>query len=434
MLGVGAAAAGKPFRDVFTVPGTNSQSAIDVLAQRFPAQQQPQATVVIAAPEGETLTAPAVEAAVGSMLATIGKQPGVATVTNPFTPPERISKNGRIAIATVSYAGTYSDLSLDAFEGSDRGGEAGRVRPGSRSSSAGRSSTSSSDRDATNYADEIGVARRPHHPASSSSAPCSPRSCRSGVALFGVAIAGSMLMLIATQVTVGTVAPILGSMIGLGVGIDYSLLVVSRYLQDRDEGMEHERRSAHAIGTAGAASLFAGMCVAIALCGLAIAGIPYVATLGFSAGAVRRGHGARRAHAPARGARHRSGRASPRKHKNVEAAEEVGGMWYRWRHVVSRHAGVRAWSASLDPAAVLAAPVLELRLGFTDDGDAPRSADPAQGVRPRDRGLRRGCERSAARRHLACPNGDRAPRPPTVVGDVEKLAGALGKATRASRR
>ena len=192
-----------------------------------------------------------------------------------------------------------------------------------------------------------------------------------GVAIFGVAIAGSLLLLIATQVTIGTVAPILGSMIGLGVGIDYSLLVLSRYLQNRDEGMAHEAGVAHAIGTAGAASLFAGCCVAIALCGLAIAGIPYVAMLGYSAGLfVAVMVLAALTLLPAV-----LGMAGPRitrKHKNVEAAEEVGGMWYRFAHVVSRHA-VLCVISSLILLAILAAPILDLQLGFTDDGNAPTS-------------------------------------------------------------
>ena len=88
------------------------------------------------------------------------------------------------------------------------------------------------------------------------------------IALTGVTIATLILTIIATGVTVGTVAPILGSMIGLGVGIDYSLLIVSRFRQERDVGVGVHDSIGRAIGTAGSASLFAGMCVAIALCGL----------------------------------------------------------------------------------------------------------------------------------------------------------------------
>ena len=139
------------------------------------------------------------------------------------------------------------------------------------------------------------------------------------------------------ETTIGTVAPVLGSMIGLGVGIDYSLLIVSRYLQNRDEGMEHEAGVGHAVGTAGAASLFAGCCVAMALGGLALAGIPYVATLGFSAGLfVAVMVVAALTLLPAM-----LGVLGPRilaHHRDVEAAEEVGGIWYRFAHVVADHA------------------------------------------------------------------------------------------------
>ena len=130
------------------------------------------------------------------------------------------------------------------------------------------------------------------------------------VALTGVTIATLILTIVATGVTIGTVAPILGSMIGLGVGIDYSLLIVSRFRQERDDGLEVHDAIGTAIGTAGSASLFAGMCVAIALCGLWFAGVPYVSTLGFSSALFVARDGARRAHAAAGAARASSGRTS----------------------------------------------------------------------------------------------------------------------------
>ena len=421
LLGVGAVSRHSVLRDVFTVPGTNSQSATNVLEQRFPAQQQPQATIVIAADQGSTLTTPATEAAVESMLATVGKQDGVASVSNPFTAPPRISKNGRIAIATVSYEGTYSDLPVDAFK--DLTAAATPVEATGVQVEFGGSVTDIQNAGSNDFADLIGIVAGLiilfilFRTLLAAVLPI-------GVAIFGVAIAGSVLLLIATQVTIGTVAPILGSMIGLGVGIDYSLLVLSRYLQNRDEGMEHEAGVAHAIGTAGAASLFAGCCVAIALCGLAIAGIPYVAMLGYSAGLfVAVMVLAALTLLPAV-----LGMVGPRitrKHKNVEAAEEVGGMWYRFAHVVSRHA-VLCVVASLIVLAILAAPLLDLQLGFTDDGNAPTSETQRKAYDLVSEGFGEGANGPliVAISVPAVTGADAA----TVVGDVERLAGALGKA------
>ena len=86
--------------------------------------------------------------------------------------------------------------------------------------------------------------------------------------------------------TIGSVAPALATMIGLGVGIDYSLFIVTRYRENRADGMELEAAVGRSVATAGSAVLFAGTTVVIAICGLAISGIPYVARLGYMAGIV----------------------------------------------------------------------------------------------------------------------------------------------------
>ena len=86
-----------------------------------------------------------------------------------------------------------------------------------------------------------------------------------------------------SQFTIGTVAPVLGTMIGLGVGIDYSLFIVSRHRQNLADGMEVEASIGNAVKTSGSAVLFAGVTVCIALCGLYFVGIPYVTTLGIVA-------------------------------------------------------------------------------------------------------------------------------------------------------
>ena len=181
---------------------------------------------------------------------------------------------------------------------------------------------------------------------------------------------------------------------------------------------------AHAIGTAGAASLFAGCCVAIALCGLAIAGIPYVAMLGYSAGLfVAVMVLAALTLLPAV-----LGFAGPRitaQAPNVEAAEEVGGMWYRFAHVVSRHA-VLCVISSLILLAILAAPILDLQLGFTDDGNAPTSETQRKAYDLVTEGFGEGANGPLIVA-ISVPTVTGADAT-TVVGDVERLAGALGTA------
>jgi RND superfamily putative drug exporter len=222
---------------------------------------------------------------------------------------------------------------------------------------------------------------------------------------------------------------VLGTMIGLGVGIDYSLLVVSRFRQDTDAGMDVHDAIGRALATAGSASLFAGCCVSVALCGLWFAQVPYVSVLGFSAAMFvvvmvaaaltllpallailgphldrlrvvpRRKRAAPapaavgRADAPGANAEAGAAREAVPTATAVsadaaaaEASVAVGradapganaeagaaGIWYRWAHVVAR----RPWwcvVASLAVLLLLAAPVLGMRLGFADDGDDPAS-------------------------------------------------------------
>ncbi len=269
---VSAAPAGKPFRDVFTIPGSDSQAAIDVLNQRFPAENLPTAQVVF---HDSKAAVPA--ATVSAAAAAIEKLPQVKSASTP-----RVSADGKTVLLTVTYGVADPDISLDTIDRLDRATAAARsagitVAYGGPVIDFVQQQTAPQ-----NHADEIGLLAAVIiliFVFGTIVAAFLPLI----VALTGVTIATLILTIIATGATVGTVAPILGSMIGLGVGIDYSLLIVSRFRQERGAGIAVQDAIGRAIGTAGSASLFAGMCVAIALCGLWFAGVPYVSTLGFSA-------------------------------------------------------------------------------------------------------------------------------------------------------
>jgi RND superfamily putative drug exporter len=356
------------YRDVFTVPGTNSQDSTNLLEARFPSQQQPTASIVFAAKPGATLTDAADKAAIGTVLAAVAKQPGVASVSNPFGTVPRVSGDGRIAVATVNYTGTFQDLPKGAFVALEGAGTPARAA--GLEVQYGGPVVDIQNQDSNDTADMIGIVVAVvillflFGTLLGAILPI-------GVALLAVAASSMTLLLIASHVTVGTVAPILGAMIGLGVGIDYSLLVVSRYLQNRDGGMGHDDAIGHSIGTAGAASLFAGACVAMALCGLAVAGIPYVATLGYSA-ALYVGVMVVAALTLRPAVLALGGERITRKHRNMEKSEAVGGFWYRFAHGVAHRAGI-CIAVALVLLSLLAAPLFDMKLGFTDDGNVPTS-------------------------------------------------------------
>ncbi len=356
-----AAPAGKPFRDVFTIPGSDSQAAVEILNQRFPAANLPSAQVVLNNPKGAVPTATVTAAS-----AAIEKLPQVKSVGAP-----RVSANGETVLLNVTYSVAPDKISLETLDRLDAATAAARsanitVAYGGQVVDFVQQQTAPQ-----NHADEIGLLAAVIillFVFGTVVAAFLPLI----VALTGVTIATLILTILATGVTVGTVAPILGSMIGLGVGIDYSLLIVSRFRQERDEGLELHDAIGTAIGTAGSASLFAGMCVAIALCGLWFAGVPYVATLGFSSALfvavmVLAALTLLPALLGILGPHINRLRVMP-KSKKVKA--EGTGFWYRWGHEVAR----RAWIfvvASLIILLLLAAPALSMRLGFTTDADAP---------------------------------------------------------------
>ena len=351
---------GKPFRDVFTIPGTDSQAAVDVLAQRFPSENLPTAQVVFEKSSG-ALPTPVAQAATA-----IKKLPQVKSVSAP-----QISTSGRTGLLTVTYSVEIADLStstIDRLESATAPARAAGIKVvyGGPVVDYVQQQTAP-----TNHSDEIGLLVAVVillFVFGTVIAAVLPLT----TALIGVGIATMILTILAAAVTIGSVAPILGTMIGLGVGIDYSLLIVSRFRQERDDGMDVHPAIGVAIGTAGSASLFAGMCVAIALCGLWIAGVPYVSTLGFSAALfvavmVLAALTLLPALLGILGPHIDRLRVLPkRKHEQVEGT----GFWYRWGHEVAR----RAWwflVASLIVLLLLAAPALGMRLGFTTDADAP---------------------------------------------------------------
>jgi RND superfamily putative drug exporter len=369
-----SAGAGKPFRDVFTIPGTDSQKAVDLLADRFPAQNLPDAQVVFRSTSGAVPAATVQDAATA-----IGKLPQVKSVAAP-----RTSANGEIVLLTVTYDAQFADLDKDTIDNLEQATKAARddgitVAYGGPVVDFVQQETAPA-----NHSDEIGLLIAVVillFVFGTVVAAVLPLT----TALVGVGIATMILTLIASAVTVGTVAPILGTMIGLGVGIDYSLLIVSRFRQERDGGLAVEDAVGRAVGTAGSASLFAGICVAVALCGLAIAGIPYVSTLGFSAALfvgvmVLAALTLLPALLGLLGSRIDKLRVLPRSWSGGRSGHEVRSperpreaFWYRWGHEVAR----RAWwflVASLAVLLVLAAPVLGMRLGFTTDGDAPEGS------------------------------------------------------------
>jgi putative drug exporter of the RND superfamily len=378
----GRAAGGKTV-DVYTIPDAESQKAQDLLEERFPAQSGGTASVVFQTRNG-TLTDPTNQAAIAQTEANLqpGQAPHVTQVVGPTTPDVGsafVSKDGTIGYIRVQYDQAATSLPADTLEqleaAAKPANDAGlRVE-------FGGPVTDYLSRDEGGDADTIGLVFAVIILLIAFGSVVA-MSIPIGTALFGLAIALSIISLIAAVADIGTVAPTLATMIGLGVGIDYSLIIVTRHRQNLDAGMDVNDSIGLANGTAGQAVLFAGGTVVIAITGLALSGIPYVTRLGFmSAIAVAvmmaaavtlvpallglAGRHINRVHAPR--LRRKNRRAS---HPSLTGARPHG--WERWALFMSRH----RWSAvivSLVILLTLAAPALSMRLGQTDDGTLPEN-------------------------------------------------------------
>ncbi len=172
-----------------------------------------------------------------------------------------------------------------------------------------------------------------------------------------------------------SISPVLAAMIGLGVGIDYALFIVTRHRENLRAGMTVEEAAGRAIATSGAAVLFAGATVVIAICGLAIAGIPAVTVMGLMAAITVAVMVAISLTLLPALLGFAGQRIDAIRVPGLRAGAGVPGresMWHRWGRQVSAHPWRYLVSGVL-VLGLLAAPAFAMRLGMTDNGASPQS-------------------------------------------------------------
>jgi putative drug exporter of the RND superfamily len=195
-----------------------------------------------------------------------------------------------------------------------------------------------------------------------------------GMAVFGLALGISSMSLITYLIDIPAWAPSLGSMIGIGVGIDYALFIVVRHREYLARGMTVQESAGRAVATAGQAVVFAGGTVVIAMLGLAVAGVPFVTAAGMAISViVLIMVVASITLLPAflGLAGHRINRLGLRRNRARRGAT-VGSGWQHWGEHVTRN----AWAYAIGAAVLLlalAAPVTALHVGIPDDGALPET-------------------------------------------------------------
>jgi uncharacterized membrane protein YdfJ with MMPL/SSD domain len=260
----------------FEVPGTESQQAQELLNQKYPEASGTFARVVYAAPEGHTLNEPEYKSAV---MESVDKAKGadeVQTVIDPYS-AHAISKDGRIGYADVIYPTPSSEIGETARE------ELAEV--GTPAEDAGLQVEYSGgivDDGGKTNAEGIGMMV-----AFLVLALTLGSLLAAGLPLItaalGVGIGVTGLTALSGVIELSETAPTLATMLGLAVGIDYALFILSRHRQNLADGMELRESVAQSTATAGSAVVFAGMTVVIALVGLTVVNIPFLTVMGLAA-------------------------------------------------------------------------------------------------------------------------------------------------------
>jgi RND superfamily putative drug exporter len=353
---------GSAFSQGVSLPGTESDRAAQLLDSRFPAQSGDQGQIVFARHAG--VTDATVEAQMSDLFAEVSAVPHVTRVVSPYSSAgsDQISKDRTVAYATIQFNEQEHDIparSLNRIRGL-----VGHERGIDVQLGGGMFKADSS----LGPAELIGIMA-----AVVILLVAFGSLIAMGLpilmALVGVAMGGALVGVLSHFVSTPDFATSLASMIGIGVGIDYALFIITRYRQALDDGMDLRPAVEHAIDSSGRAVLFAGCTVVISILGLFLMGVEALngmavgtavtivivmvasvtllpALLGFVGRNIERFSIGRR-------------RGSTTGHRE--------GVWFRWSRLVQR----RPWPAlvgALVLLVVLAMPLLSMRLAFSDAG------------------------------------------------------------------
>ncbi|GAA1836160.1 MMPL family transporter [Luedemannella flava] len=276
-LGGSAAAFKGATSSDFTMPGTESQRAIDALKREFPEASGATGTIVVAAPKGQQLTTPAFQAAVAGLVDEASKLPGVLGAMNPFQ-VGAVSQDRAYALIQVQFADRADKVTPEQREAYERSGAAAETA-GLRVEHGGEVMNAEPEVGGT---EAIGVLiALIVLVVTFGSLVAAGMTMLNALIGVGAGMAGLFALSSVVQLT-GT-APVLALMLGLAVGIDYSLFISSRYRQNLLEGLASDEAAGRAVGTAGSAVVFAGATVVIALAGLAVVNIPFLTVMGLAA-------------------------------------------------------------------------------------------------------------------------------------------------------
>jgi putative drug exporter of the RND superfamily len=378
VLAGAAGSAGSGYTDSFSLPGTESTTALNLLTDNFKAESTDTNQVVFAA---DDVTAPATKARIDAVLRKIAGGPHVERVDNPFAPrnaARQVAEDRKVAFATVHMDGEQpiADVPKSAYDKLIDTAEAARG-DGLDVQLGGNGIQQATQQQGGGPSEFIGfIAAAIVLAVAFGSLWATLLPLFTAVLALGCGL--SLTGLLAHVIDIATFAPTLATLIGLGVGIDYSLFVVTRHRNAIKAGRDPAAACERALNTSGRAVLFAGGTVIVALLGLLVLGINFLNGVAFAAAiVVLVTMTAAVTLIPAllgffgmkvlsRKERRRLEELGPRDPK-------LEGIWPRWAAYVQKHPKPLA-AVALVVMLALTLPALSLRLGSADAGQDPPSS------------------------------------------------------------
>ncbi|MGW0870580.1 MMPL family transporter [Streptomyces sp. NPDC002740] len=371
-VGLGAAKAPAASDDGTSfMPGIEAQKAFDLIGERFPGSDADgaDARIVFVAPDGQKVTAAGHRAAVDALVTEAADEPQVASAVSPFE-AGAVSEDGSTAYATVNYKVKADDLTeadkaalekaVDRARASGLTVEVGGTALATQPAAGGSS-------EAIGIALAAVVLLITFGSLAAAGLPLLTAVIGVGISMASIMALGSAFGL---SLTTGTLA----TMLGLAVGIDYALFVVSRYREERAGGHAPREATALAVGTAGSAVVFAGLTVVIALAGLSVVGVPMLTKMGLcAAGAVVVAVLIALTLVPALLGMWPEAVLSRATRKGGRAARPADNGGSRWARFVLRRP-VTVLVACVAGLSVLALPAAQLEMGMPGDESKPVSS------------------------------------------------------------
>ncbi|MBT2403040.1 MULTISPECIES: MMPL family transporter [unclassified Streptomyces] len=381
--GTAAAAgiAGSAFSNNYEVPGTESGKANALLREGFHGQGGDTDTIVWRAPDHQTARTPAVEQRMSQALDAIAELPGVGSVAGPYgSGPEsaaQISPDGRTAYAVVTFDEQADSVPKAQAQAVVDAARNDRTQQDGLQVELGGRAIGLTEAPTAHLAEVIGVAVAAlvlflaFGSLAASLLPIATALVSVGTAYFGITLLGHAM-------PVADFAPMLGTLVGLGVGIDYALFIVTRHRKGLKRGLPVEEAAASAVSTTGRAVVFAGATVCIALLGMLVLRLNFLNGVAIAASlTVVLTVAASVTLLPALlswiGMRALSRRERRKLAAEGPQPEPPTGFAARWSAFVERHPkllGVAAAAVML----VLALPTFALHLGTSDQGNNPATS------------------------------------------------------------